>query len=472
MSVAANQKGKSIVLKFALFTFVVLVVASCAGPATTVAPVPPTATASAAIISEQAALALADTFYDLFAVQQDYVGAYALFDDQVKAAITESQLKELWATLPQQVGAFQSRSDATLALRKDPYQRVIVPLQFEKAALNMLVVVDITTGKISGLFFQPNQDAQSQQYKSPAYVDATKFEEQEVTFGAEPWSLPGTLTLPQGSGPFPAVALVHGSGPNDRDETIGPNKPFKDIAQGLASQGIAVLRYDKRTKVYPQEMMQVTDFTVKNETIDDAVAAVEYLRGQPSIDPGQIFVVGHSLGGYLAPRIGMADTNIAGLIIMAGLTRSLEDVMLEQTRYILEGDGSLSAEDQAKVSELQQQVDMVKALTQQDTEVVLGAPASYWIDLRDYRPVDLARGLKMPLFVLQGERDYQVTMQDFKNWQDALSGQAHVTLKSYPGLNHLFITGEAKSLPTEYEIPGNVAPEIIHDIVSWIQQQN
>ena len=459
-------------LKIGLFTLAMLVVVGCTGPAATATIASPTATTSTANISNQEALALADKFYDLSAMQQDYAGAYALFDDQMKAAITESQLKELWATLPQQVGTFQSRSAATLALRKDPYQRVIIPLQFEKAALDMLVVVDITTGKISGVFFQPNQDAQSQQYKSPAYVDAAKFEERDVTFGAEPWSLPGTLTLPKGDGPFPAVVLVHGSGPNDRDETIGPNKPFKDIAQGLASQGIAVLRYDKRTKVYPQEMMQVKDFTVKNETIDDAVAAVDFLRSQPEIDPQKIFVVGHSLGGYLAPRIGVADDKIAGLIIMAGLTRPLENVMVEQTRYILESDGSLSVEDQAKVEELRQQVDAVKALTEQSTEITLGAPPSYWLDLRDYHPTDLARVLKMPLLVLQGERDYQVTMQDFKNWQDALSGQANVTLKSYPGLNHLFIYGDAKSVPAEYQIPGNVASEVIQDVVSWIQQQN
>ena len=459
-------------IKFGLFTLAVLVVAGCAGQAATVTPPPPTvAGESTAKVSDQEALALADEFYDLFAVQQDYAGAMALFDDQMKAAITESQLKEIWATLPQQVGAFQSRSDATLADRKDPYQRVVVPLQFEKAALNMLVVIDMTTGKISGLFFQPNQDAQSRQYQPPSYVDAAKFDETEVTFGAEPWSLPGTLTLPKGDGPFPAVVLVHGSGPNDRDETIGPNKPFKDIAQGLASQGIAVLRYDKRTKVYPQEMAQLKSLTVKEEAIDDAAAAVEFLRGQPQIDSTKIFVAGHSLGGYLAPRIAQADANIAGMIIMAGATRPLEDMMVEQTRYILESDGSLSAEDQAQVSKLQKQVTAVRALTGQSTEAVLGAPVSYWVDLQDYRPADLARGLQLPLLVVQGERDYQVTMQDFKNWQDALSGQTNVTLKSYPGLNHLFIAGDAKSVPAEYQTPGNVAPEIIQDVVSWIRQQ-
>jgi uncharacterized protein len=471
--------------KILVFILAVLAMSGCAAsPAATativptaVATISPTVTATIALaanLSDADALALADQFYDLFVTRQDYAGAIGLFDDQMKAALPESKFKEVWTALPQQVGSFQGRSNARLADRKDLYQRVIVPLQFEKMALNMLVVIDVTTGKISGLFFQPAQAAQVQQYQSPSYVDAATFEEKEVTFGAEPWTLPGTLALPKGNGPFPAVVLVHGSGPNDRDESIGPNKPFKDIAQGLASQGIAVLRYDKRTKAYPQEMAQLKNLTVKEETIDDAVAAVEFLRRQSQIDPRKIFVAGHSLGGYLAPRIGQAEPNTAGVIVMAGATRPLEDMMMEQTRYILESDGSLSAEDQTQINQLQQQVDAVKALTRQNSngEAILGAPASYWIDLKDYRPAELARGLTIPWLVVQGERDYQVTMQDFQNWKDALAGQPNVTLKSYPGLNHLFISGDSKSTPAEYQTPDNVAPAIIQDMANWIRQQS
>ncbi len=467
--------------KVASLALTLLVAVGCAAQpiatatATTTATSTTSATSTAIVtFSQQDAITLANEFYDLFVTQQDYAKAITLFDDQMKAALPENKLKEVWTTLPQQVGAFQSRSDAQLSIRQDPYQRVIIPLQFEKAALNMLVVINMTTGKISGLFFQPNQAAQAQQYKTPSYVDTAKFEEKDVTIGAEPWTLPGTLTLPKGAGPFPAIVLVHGSGPNDRDETIGPNKPFKDIAQGLASQGIAVLRYDKRTKVYPQEVMQLKDFTVKDETITDAVAAVEFLRQQPQINPQKVFVLGHSLGGYLAPRIAQADAEIAGTIIMAGPTRPLEDLMLEQTRYILESDGSLSAEDQKQISQLQQQVNEVKALTAQSPQdkSILGAPASYWLDLKDYKPAALARSLTIPLLIVQGERDYQVTMQDFRNWQNALAGQANVTLKSYPGLNHLFISGKDKSTPAEYQTPGNVAPEIIQDLANWIRQHS
>lgn len=458
-----------------LLLLTALVVGCAAQPTPDVTTTPAsTSTASAIALSEQDAVALAEKFYVRVVTRNDYAGAIDLFDEQMKAGLPENKLKEIWTTLPQQVGAFQSRLDAQLAKRIDQYQQVIIPLQFEKMPLNMLVVVDVTTGKISGLFFQPNQAAQAQQHKTPSYVDKAKFEEKEVSFGAEPWILTGTLTLPKGDDSFPAVVLVHGSGPNDRDETIGPNKPFKDIAQGLASLGIAVLRYDKRTKVYPQEMAQLKNLTVKEETIDDAVAAVEFVRRQPRIDPAKIFVAGHSLGGYLAPRIAQADANMAGMIILAGATRPLEDMMVEQTRYILESDGSLSAQDQSQIDQLQQQVDAVKSLDQQaaGNQAILGVPASYWIDLKDYRPAELARGLTIPLLIMQGERDYQVTMKDFQNWKDALAGKPNVTLKTYPDLNHLFISGNVKSTPTEYQTLGNVAPAIIQDAANWIRQQN
>ncbi len=458
---------KSVIRLFALLAILILV-AGCASPEST----PPAApAASPAAISQPEAIALANKFYGLLFDKQDFAGAVALFDDTMKAALPASKLKEIWETLPQQVGSFQSRSDARPAERQKQYERIVIPLQFEKMPLNMLVVVDANAGKISGLFFQPDQASQSKLYQSPTYVDPGKFEEQEVKFGAEPWTLPGTLALPKGDGPFPAVALVHGSGPNDRDESIGPNKPFKDLAQGLASQGIAVLRYDKRTKVYGDLMAKAEKLTVKEETIDDAAAAVEFLRTQPKIDPEKIFVVGHSLGGYLAPRIAEAQPHIAGMVIMAGPTRPLEDLMVEQTRYILESDGSMSAQDQAQLSVIQQQVDAIKVLTDQATDkAIMGAPASYWLDLKDYRPAESAQSLTRPLLIIQGERDYQVTLQDFGNWRAALSGKPNVQFKSYPDLNHLFVSGSGHSTPNEYQTPGNVSPQVIADIAAWIQR--
>ena len=283
--------------------------------------------------------------------------------------------------------------------------------------------------------------------------------------------LPGTLSMPTGAGPFPAVVLVAGSGPNDRDETLGPNKPFKDLAGGLASRGIAVLRYDKRTKVYGAKLAAVKDFTVKQEVVDDVLEAVKVLRANPKVDRARVFVLGHSLGAMLVPRIGAADPSLAGLIVMAGPARSLEDAIVEQTRYIAMADGTISSDEQAQIDAAAKVSSRVKALTPDDAKSatdIFGAPASYWLDLRGYDPPSAAKALTQPLLVLQGERDYQVTMAEFEKWKASLAGRRNVTFHTYPSLNHLFLAGTGKSVPAEYQTPGHVAEPVVTDIAAWI----
>lgn len=313
-------------------------------------------------------------------------------------------------------------------------------------------------------------------YVPPAYVDVNLFYEQDVTVGAGEWALPGTLTLPAGPGPFPAVVLVHGSGPNDRDETIGPNKPFRDLAWGLACRGVSVLRYEKRTKQHAARFTAdlLATLTVKEETIDDALLAVACLRGTPDIDPNQVYVLGHSLGGYLLPRIGAADPNIAGLISMAGPMRPLEDLVLEQVAYIAALDGAVSRAEQALLDALAVQAALVKdpnlSIDMPASSWPLGVPASYWLDLQGYRPAEDANSLNMPMVFLQGGRDYQVTLVDLEGWRSTLGSREDVEFRVYPDLNHAFIPGTGPCTPAEYDVPGHVAEEVVVDVAAWIEQ--
>ncbi|HLF28266.1 MAG TPA: alpha/beta fold hydrolase [Anaerolineae bacterium] len=452
-----------------------LALAACSAPAAG----SPTATSPAApatrdqATSQEEAIALAERFFQIFVIEQDFAAATGDFDGAMHSALPEAKLKETWETLIQQVGAYQTRVGAPTVEQVDQYARVVIALTFENATLDMRVVVDTTTGLISGLFFSPSS---AQPYEAPNYVDTEAFEEREVIVGSGEWQLPGVLTLPQGAGPFPAIVLVHGSGPNDRDETIGPNKPFKDLAWGLASRGSAVLRYDKRTKVYPDKLTALEGgLTVKEEVIDDAIAAVDLLRQTDSIDPERIFVLGHSLGGMLVPRIAQADPAIAGLISLAGPTRPLEELVLEQTRYILSLNGQPSVAEQQQLRAIEQQVEAIRALKPSDDipadTVLLGAPPQYWLDLQGYDPAASGSALPRPMLILQGERDYQVTLVDFQRWTEALSDRDDVTLKAYPDLNHLFIAGTGQSTPDEYATSGHVAATVIEDIANWIDQQ-
>src|ERR1043165_2165538 len=399
-------------------------------------------------------------------VKQDFTTAVAQFDDTMKTALPDTKLRETWTAVLAQAGAFKQAGKARTEKRGE-YTIVVLTCDFQNAALDIKVVFD-QAKRAAGLFFAPA--ATNVEYAPPSYVKADAFREQEITVGTGEWALPGTLTVPVGPGPFPAVVLVHGSGPNDRDETLGPNKPFKDLAWGLASRGVAVLRYEKRTKQHASKLASIPALTVKDEVLDDALAAVDLLRKTEGIDPKRVFVLGHSLGGMLVPRIGRLDPNIAGLIALAGATRAMEDVIPEQLAYIFSVDGSISPEEQKQLEQAKEQAAKVKTLKPDDTATIFGAPVSYWLDLRGYNPPESAKELKQPLLILQGERDYQVTMEDFKRWNTALATKNNVTFKSYPSLNHLFVAGIGRSTPAEYDQPGHVDEHVIEDIAAWIRK--
>lgn len=394
----------------------------------------------------------------------------AQFTPQMTAALPPGRLAAIWAGLANKAGSFKSCSPDSKVVRIDDKQMVITPCQFAWAVIDVQFAFD-TAGRIAGLTFRPGAIAAAP-YTMPPYADTAAFTEQDVTVGSGEWALPGTLTVPTGAGPWPAVVLVHGSGPNDRDETVGANRPFKDLAVGLSSRGIAVLRYDKRSKVHAGKLASVKDFTVQQEVIDDAREAVRALRAHPKIDAARIVVLGHSLGGMLVPRIAAAEPALAGLIVLAGPARPLEEAMLGQVRHLAQADGTLSAEEKDAISKTEALGDEVRRLTPADAasgRMIGGAPASYWLDLRGYDPVAAAAAVKRPLLVLQGERDYQVTMDEFAKWKAALGSRPQVTLRSYPTLNHLFISGSGPGLPAEYQVPGHVAVEVVRDIAEWIR---
>ncbi len=404
--------------------------------------------------------------------QGDYSTATGTFDETMLKMMPPEKMKEAWESLIARVGAFKGEI-GTRTEEWNEYTIVFVTCDFEMSPVDIKVVYD-GERRIAGLWFVPTEQTAAE-YEAPPYVKPSAFSEEEVTVGSGEWELPGTLALPRGEGPFPAVVLVHGSGPNDRDETVGPNKPFRDLAWGLATRGIAVLRYDKRTKVHGTKMVMLGwGFTIAEETIDDALSAVDVLRGMERIDGDRIFVLGHSLGGMCIPRIGASDPDIAGLIVMAGSTRPLEDLLVEQYTYIFSLDDTISGEERAELDKIEAQAAAVKdpALSPDTPRESLpfGSDPRYWLDLRQYDPAGTAAALTQPLMILHGERDYQVTMVDFENWKMALSSHADAVFKSYPSLNHLFIAGEGPCTPEEYTKGGHVAEEVVTDITDWIMR--
>jgi uncharacterized protein len=408
----------------------------------------------------------ARAFVDLMANGQ-YARAFESFTPQMKAAMPVDRLSATWNGLTAQAGPFR-RQVVTSVVPRGVLSVVVVTCEFERATFDVHVTVN-PANLIGGLFLRPAVQAVT--YAPPAYAIPAAYKESDVTVGTGPWALPATLTMPAGPGPVPAVVLVHGSGPGDRDATVGHVKQFKDLALGLGSRGIAALRYDKRTRVHASLMRDLPGLTVKDETIDDAIAAVQMLRSTPGVDPNRIVLLGHSLGGMLVPRIAAAGPPAAGFVVMAGAARPLPQAVIEQARYVAHADGVTSAAEQAQIDQLSQAMARVTALGPADAskpERIFGAPASYWLDLRGYDPPAAAAQVKQPMLVLQGERDYQVTMEEFARWKSALAGRTDVTFRSYPTLNHLFVAGGGKSVPAEYDMPGHVSETVVGDVAAWI----
>jgi hypothetical protein len=397
----------------------------------------------------------------------DYEAAVKDFDAAMMKAAPPEKMKQVWEAVNKQLGGIKNEKGIRTETGAQ-YDVVFITLEFEKSTIDMKVVFN-KDKQIAGQFFT----APPVPYSPPAYADPDLFTEKEVEFGVEGWKLPGTISIPKGEGPFPAVVLVHGSGPNDRDESVGGNKPFKDLAWGLASRKIAVLRYDKRTRVHGHKMIEHKDksLTVYEETVQDAALAVELLRNTERIDPEKVFILGHSLGGTLVPRMAAESPHAAGFIVMAGASRPLEDLFLEQIKYIYMLDGALSQDEEENIAETEAAVDIIKKLTQEQVktgERILGAGAEYWFDLKGYAPAVSAKSIERPMLILQGGRDYQVTEEDYEKWQEALASKKNAVFKLYPPLNHLFIAGQGPSTPEEYQQPGHVAETVITDIAAWL----
>ena len=396
---------------------------------------------------------------------EELEGVWAMTGEMKLAALLSGGIKGLQRPLSP-LGSVQSIGSAYEGTIKG-YQVFYVPCVFSVAPADLILVTE--AGEIAGL--QTGPYTGNREEASSGVFDSVELALPVPALNGE---LPGTLTLPKGDGPFPAVVLVHGSGPNDRDETLMNHKPFRDLAEGLAERGIAVYRYDKRTFVYGAEMAGMKQISLVDETIEDAVNAVQLLSRQEKMDPDRIFVLGHSLGGNAVPAIAgeLEKTQVSarGFIMMAASPRPMEVLMREQADFLYSLMPAVTADLQAEKDALFAELDRLRdldALTEDDT--VAGVYSSYWKWLADYDILQAAEEIKQPVLLLQGEEDYQVTAEkDFSIWQEAFGGKENWTLIAYPGLTHCFTPGLRSEGANVCARPEKVDAAVIQDIADFV----
>lgn len=288
--------------------------------------------------------------------------------------------------------------------------------------------------------------------------------ERELPLKTPEGDLGGTLTIPKGTGPFPAVVLLSGSGPNDRHETVGPNAPFRDLARALADRGVASYRFDKATT--SASVMAKRSVTLRAEYDDDAQRAIALVRGTTGIDPSRVFVVGHSLGAAVAPRVAReAGDAVVGAVLLAAPGRPTDELVVEQVR----AQAVLAGQDpDATAAPVAAQLKVIR--DGGGDAPFLGAPPSYWRETFVLDTIADLKSLGKPALVAQGDNDVQVNVErDFGRFRDNVGEDGgRVTYRVFPGLNHLLMSYDGKSTGAEYGAKMTVAPEVSEAIASWI----
>ncbi|WP_037971777.1 alpha/beta hydrolase family protein [Streptomyces sp. NRRL WC-3742] len=391
-----------------------------------------------------------------------------LFAPPLRAMVSAEALQLAWATEAAGHGGIRAVREPVIEAGETDPIRVRIAVTCADAGFTVVTSVG-GDGLLHGLRLDPHDGAV---WQPPHYAQEDRFTEREVLLDTGPLAVPGTLTLPDGPGPWPAAVLLAGGGPFDRDGTSGPNKPLKDIAWGLASRQVAVLRFDKPTFAHPDRLP--SDFTMADEYLPPALAAVRLLRRQPEVAPDRIHLLGHSMGGKAAPRIAAADPTIAGLVLLAADAQPMHEAAVRVAHYLATLTPGPSADEAVAALTRQAALAASPELTP-DTPpnlLPLGFFAAYWLDLRAYDPVATAAALACPMLILQGGRDYQVTVtDDLELWQRALANRPEVAIRIHQDANHLFFTGSGQATPAEYARPGHVAPAVVDEIATWLARQ-
>jgi dienelactone hydrolase len=302
--------------------------------------------------------------------------------------------------------------------------------------------------------------------KPPETAKPETFVERPISFPSGGGQMPGTLCLPaKHQGKVPIVVMVQGSGPHDRDEKIGGNYPFRDIAHDLAAAGIATLRYDKRTYAFPPPA-DPAKVTLDWEVTDDAVAALQFAATAP--EANSVFLLGHNLGGTMAPYIAARYPMTRGIVLMAAASSPIDLTLAEQKRLRLQQQGESNQEIEEQVASQNQIFADVRAGKIPANRMINGAPASYWLDWMQRDPAGELKKLNLPVLVLQGGRDDQVYQADYDRFKQALKAKP-AEFYWFPGLNHLFMPAQGKA-SFDYSKPSHVDPQVVTVIANWVKK--
>jgi hypothetical protein len=400
----------------------------------------------------------------------DYQSVYnEWFSDELQASLSVEELENSWESQVQASGELIDVHSPEITKQSEDVDVIETEVEYRNVVFTVRMIFNVEQ-HLAGFHL-------SDQMVNASLPDQVVEEEIIVGEGTD-FELNGKLTLPkENQENLPAAVLVHGSGPSDQDEAVYAYKPFRDIAWHLAEEEIAVVRYNKRTFTYGEKMAQdLSELTVYEETVEDAIRATELLRNDERIDENNVYLIGHSLGGMLAPRIDVQGGDFAGLVLLAGSPRPLWEIIYDQNHAVLQStiiDEAAKEEQKEIVDQEYQKAQQLHELTDEEAKntTVFGMSGYYLKEMDEYHAASIVSKLEKPILIMQGEDDFQVYYEkDFMAWKERLEDHENVTLISYPNLNHFFVdySGPHEGTLKEYETPKQVDQEVMHDIGNWI----
>lgn len=369
-------------------------------------------------------------------------------------------LEQYWWGLRSQYGPFQGVESVSV-------QGSEATVTFDLAEGTETATVAVDEAGVAGFAFDP-------EYTQPDYADRDAFTERDVTVDAGDVELGGVLTVPDGDGPFPGVLLVHGAGVNDPDGTAGATKLLRDVAWGLASEGVATLRYEARLLDHD---VADEEYTLDRIVVDDAVAALDELAAAPEVDADAAFVAGHSQGGMCAPRIAARHGDAAGVVVLDSLASYDVDPEgdVEFVRYNMDPHGDLTDEEEAALDAQRQELQRVADGEFDAEDTILGRPGAFWESRIAFDPAGTVEGLDVPVFSASTERvdhDHQqplaeMSREGFEEWQavDAADGSR---FEYYEDVGHYFRDGPVPHTMASLYFGGNVAGYVVADVTEWV----
>jgi dienelactone hydrolase len=385
-------------------------------------------------------------------------------NEAIQRTVTAEHADRLWSAILMRCGKYEERM--TVRTLPTGERRIVgLALHFEHAVQPVRVEID-PQGRLAGFWLDPAE--MTRPYEPPPYANPTRYEEQVVSIPAE-LPLPATLTIPVGPGPHPAVVLVHAAGPLDRDSTIGVRRPFRDLALGLATRGVAVLRYDRRTLAH-RAVAPPDGWSFSSIAIDDTLAALELLRNHSQIDSQRLYVLGHGLGGIAAPHAAERDGRLAGIVIVGCGARSVLDIMLDESRYLARLDGVVSARENEQLARLTQYFTAIRAGRLADVPPTANIPVQFLAEVHQLDVLATVGRLKTAVLVVLGGRDFQTTTEDQSLWAQALAARPQSDFKVLEDLDHTLVAGSGPASPDDYLQPGHVDAAVIDLLADWLRR--